>query len=185
MRSTARALGALLYAASIAGPAAAQTPAARSATISGTNVLGVRPGATLGETAEALQGCDMHMLHQAKPGRSGLTLRARCGDLSVDYVMNPDSHTVQRAEVRDGGLSTSGGIRVGDDIAAAVARYGTPTVEATAGDVCAVFKSQQGMSFCLRPEDARSYLERVGSKERPPLRGKIGSILVFGPAGQK
>jgi hypothetical protein len=185
MRGTARALGALLFAASIAGPAAAQTPAVRSATISGTSVLGVRPGATLGETAEALRGCDMHMLQQAKRGRSGMTLHARCGDLSVDYVLNPDSHTVQRAEIRDGGLSTAGGVRVGDDITAAVARYGTPTVEASAGDVCAVFASQRGVSFCLRPEDARAYLERVGSKERPPLRGKIGSILVFGTAGQK
>ena len=185
MRGGGRAIGGVLLAASIAGASAAQTPAARSATISGTNVLGVAPGATLQDTAQALQGCDQHMLDHATPGRSGLTLHARCGDLSVDYVLNPDSHTVQRAEIRDGALSTPGGVRVGDDMTTAVARYGTPSVEASAGDVCAVFSSLPGVSFCLRPEDARAYLERVGSAERPPLRGTIGSIRVFAPPAGK
>jgi hypothetical protein len=184
MRGGGRALVVLL-AVSVAGAAAAQTPAARSATVSGTNVLGVAPGATLQDTARALQGCDQHMLEHGTTGRSGLTLHARCGDLSVDYVLNPDSHTVQRAEIRDGALSTPGGVRVGDDIATAVARYGTPTIEASAGDVCALFSTLPGVSFCLRAEDARAYLERVGSTDRPPLRGTIGSILVFAPPARQ
>jgi hypothetical protein len=184
MRGGASALAGVVFA-SVAGAALAQTPAAHSSTITATNVLGVPPGATLLDTVHALQDCDQRMLAQATPGRSGLTLRAHCGDLTVDYVLNPDSHTVQRAEIRDGAISTPGGIRVGDDIAAAVGRYGTPSIETSAGDVYAVFASLPGVSFCLRAEDARAYLERLGSAERPPLRGRIGSILVFGPAAGK
>jgi len=161
-------------------PVAAQTPSPRARTIAGSGVLGVHPGDTLLDTVHALQGCDLRMLPQSTAGQRGLTLRARCGGVPVDYVLNPDSHTVQRAEVRDGALSTADGIRVGDDIAKAVDLYGRPTIETSEGNVCAVFAPLQGMSFCLRPADARAYLERVGSSSAPPLRGKIGSIVVFG-----